>query len=236
MTAEVRLGDWADVTADVEECDTTIGDPPYGERTHAGLDTKRNDGSAFTSADYSCMTPQAVEHLVSYWAKRTRRWIAMMTSHDLIPAYEQAFARAGWYGFAPVIILLPSAPRMSGDGPATGGVYLMVARPRTKAAMRWRSLPGGYVARERGGGGGRGKPVALMELIVRDYSNPGDLVVDPFAGWGSTGVACVHTCRNFIGAEIDADAHAIAVERVGGATPGLPGVADIVHEQIGLGI
>ena len=43
------------------------------------------------------------------------------------------------------------------------------------------------------------KPIALMEFLVRSYSNEGDTVIDMFCGSGSTGVACTNTGRSFIG-------------------------------------
>ena len=45
------------------------------------------------------------------------------------------------------------------------------------------------------------KPLELMRYMVRTYSNPGDLVLDPFMGSGTTAVACVLEKRNFIGFE-----------------------------------
>lgn len=47
------------------------------------------------------------------------------------------------------------------------------------------------------------KPIAVMRWLVEIITNPGDLVVDPFAGSGTTGVACLLTGRNFAGCEID---------------------------------
>ena len=52
------------------------------------------------------------------------------------------------------------------------------------------------------------KPVELMRWLVRTYSNPGDTVLDPFMGSGSTGVACVEEGREFIGVELDPKATA----------------------------
>ena len=46
-------------------------------------------------------------------------------------------------------------------------------------------------------------PVELMERIIKLTTNEGDLIVDPFAGSGTTGVACINTNRRFIGFEID---------------------------------
>lgn len=57
------------------------------------------------------------------------------------------------------------------------------------------------------------KPVALMEMILLHYTKPNDLVLDPYMGSGTTGVACVNTGRRFIGIEKDAGYFAIAQER-----------------------
>ena len=47
------------------------------------------------------------------------------------------------------------------------------------------------------------KPVEILERLVRVSSNPGDIVLDCFMGSGSTGVACIHEGRKFIGIERD---------------------------------
>lgn len=59
-----------------------------------------------------------------------------------------------------------------------------------------------------------GKPVALMEWIIKTYSNTGDTILDPFMGSGSTGVACVNTGRDFIGMELDPNYYTMAKERI----------------------
>lgn len=53
------------------------------------------------------------------------------------------------------------------------------------------------------------KPLPLMERIIKTHSNEGDLVVDMFCGWGTTGIAAVKLGRRFLGCEkIEADADA----------------------------
>ena len=47
------------------------------------------------------------------------------------------------------------------------------------------------------------KPVALLERIVRMFSNPGDLVLDPFAGSGTTGRACINLKRKYVLVDIN---------------------------------
>ena len=58
------------------------------------------------------------------------------------------------------------------------------------------------------------KPVALLEHLIKTYTNEGDIVLDNCMGSGSTGVACVNTGRNFIGFELDTNYFEIASKRV----------------------
>jgi site-specific DNA-methyltransferase (adenine-specific) len=58
------------------------------------------------------------------------------------------------------------------------------------------------------------KPVALMEYLIRTYTNEGETVLDFTMGSGTTGVACVNTGRSFIGIELDAQYFKIAEERI----------------------
>ena len=58
------------------------------------------------------------------------------------------------------------------------------------------------------------KPVDLIEQLVTLVADAGDVVLDPFAGSGTTGVACAQTGRNFIGVEIDPEYYAIAEKRI----------------------
>ena len=58
------------------------------------------------------------------------------------------------------------------------------------------------------------KPGALLEWLIRAYTNAGETVLDNCMGSGSTGVACVNTGRNFIGIEIDEGYFAIAEKRI----------------------
>nr|DAZ44575.1 MAG TPA: adenine-specific methyltransferase [Caudoviricetes sp.] len=58
------------------------------------------------------------------------------------------------------------------------------------------------------------KPVALLEYLIKTYTNEGDLVLDFTMGSGSTGVACLNTNRKFIGIELDKKYFNIAEERL----------------------
>jgi site-specific DNA-methyltransferase (adenine-specific) len=58
------------------------------------------------------------------------------------------------------------------------------------------------------------KPVALLEYLIRTYTNEGDTALDNTMGSGSTGVACANTGRKFIGIEKDPAYFAIAERRI----------------------
>ena len=58
------------------------------------------------------------------------------------------------------------------------------------------------------------KPVALMEYLVKTYTNEGDTVLDFTMGSGSTGVACANTGRKFIGIELDDKYFDVAKNRI----------------------
>ena len=53
-----------------------------------------------------------------------------------------------------------------------------------------------------------------MEEIIKIHTNKNDVVLDPFMGSGTTGVACLNTDRNFIGIEIDKSYYEIAKQRL----------------------
>lgn len=58
------------------------------------------------------------------------------------------------------------------------------------------------------------KPVALCEYLIKTYTNENDVVLDNCMGVGTTGVACKHLNRNFIGIELDPNYFEIAKNRI----------------------
>ena len=58
------------------------------------------------------------------------------------------------------------------------------------------------------------KPIDLMKILIENSSKENEIVLDPFMGIGSTGVACINTNRNFIGIELDEKYFEIAKKRI----------------------
>lgn len=58
------------------------------------------------------------------------------------------------------------------------------------------------------------KPVALIEYLIKTYTNEGEVILDFTMGSGTTGVGCVNTNRSFIGIEMDDKYFDIAENRI----------------------
>lgn len=58
------------------------------------------------------------------------------------------------------------------------------------------------------------KPVFVNEVLIQQSSEPGELVVDPFMGSGSTGVAALKQRRSFLGCDVSEGSHAVATPRL----------------------
>lgn len=71
------------------------------------------------------------------------------------------------------------------------------------------------------------KPVALMEYMIRTYTNERDLVLDNCMGSGTTGVACINTNRRFIGIEKDEKYFEIASNRIKDACLAIKQISEI---------
>lgn len=224
------LGRWQDHP--LPNYDHVITDPPYGERCHAGQKwktdgspsseryrrmTRSRDSISTQGLGYEHLTEDDVLELVARTAPKCGGWWCAMTSHDLVPVYERALGDAGRYVFAPIACVQPGQNvRLAGDGPSNWTVWMVVSRRREADAAKWGALPGAYVVSpERGAAGVAGaKPLDLMCAIVRDYSRVGDVILEPYAGSGTTLVAAEMLGRSAIGYEVRPEAYRIAQARL----------------------
>lgn len=241
MTGELFHMHWRDLAEHVRrtvgQVDALIVDAPYSERTHEANDgssrrdphSMRDPGKINRALNYACWSAADVCAFVSEWAPLTRGWFVSITDHTLAPAWAQAMEDAGRYSFSPIACVQGgSRVRLLGDGPAQWSTFSVSSRPRSaewldawrashKARGRPVSMAGAYVVppgeSDRSPVVG-GKPSWLMERLVDDYSEPGDLVCDPCMGAGTTLLAAKLLGRRYIGGDLDESHVEIARERL----------------------
>lgn len=207
------------------DVNAVITDPPYGAEVHhkdrigrsalGEIDAVKIPFSALTDVDRELMGLFAME--------RVKGWSLIFCQDEGITAWRErmdTFYGHGTRFYRPMIWLKPNAkPNLQGDGPGKGHEMIQAY---------W-SGPG----RPQWNGGGKvgvfihnrphrpihptEKPVSLMKELVRLFTNPGDVIFDPFMGSGSTGVAAIELGRKFIGVERNPDYFATAKQRIGEA-------------------
>lgn len=209
--------------------DVTITDPPYSAHTHA----KQWVGAALTEQGakriktshtgltFDHVTPEQAAYVAQQLARVTRRWCLIFTDLEGIALWTMATASAGLdYVRTCIWDKVDGAPQFTGDRPAAGAEAVVVVHRKGK--KRWNGGGRRNVFRHEVNGekGDKPhpttKPLPLMRELVELFSDPGELVLDPFAGSGSTGVACNQLGRNFIGWELNDEYHAIATRRLNG--------------------
>lgn len=223
---EVICGKWENSTPD--DVDHLIADPPYDENTHDGDMHNSADGPVKIDLSFDPIEPSSI---VSPFLNITRRWILCFCAVEQLYLYqknsEDAWVRSGiWLKRDPT-------PQISGDRPATWGDGIAIMhRPLSmgrKGHMRWNGIDGKrgkaavwiHKTCHRDRHHETQKPVPLMVDLVKAFTDPDDLVYDPFGGVMTTGVACMITGRRFIGHEMNEEYATIGAERLRAAEDGL---------------
>lgn len=192
-----------------------VTDPPYGQSFQSG---RRKDTYALVANDDGSFDVAAVIGL-ALPAMQKRRHLYIFGPADLTGLPVTAPATLIWdkrqLGMGD--LSLPWAPAHEPIQFAMAG-YSKAERAQGEGGLSARLRRGSVLRSARIHGSAthhpNEKPIDLMRQIVEASSLVGDLVLDPFAGSGSTLVAAVLTGRRAIGIEIDGGYAAIAVERL----------------------
>lgn len=223
---EVREGRWQDSAP--ESVDVVISDPPFTD--HISSNQSRVSGAfgpgpipkealSFGGLDVTTIAKPMV--------RIARRWCVLFCAVEQLGAYQQELGREYIRG---CIWIKPNAtPQFSGDRPAAFGEAIAVLHRRGHGRLRWNG--GGHAGRfvHYGLSGAMGrdrvhetqKPIALMLELVSLFSEPGELVWDPYCGSGTTGVASLRLGRRFLGHEMQPHYAKVATERLAAEERGL---------------
>jgi site-specific DNA-methyltransferase (adenine-specific) len=227
---DLRLGDCLDPAAGMASLrdgsvDHVICDPPYEPEAHTlqrrirGADT--NGGERICSVEPLDFSPIAEADRVSaaaQFARVARRWILVFCQAEAVAAWRDSLIAAGaTYKRSCVWVKPDGMPQLTGDRPAMGYESIVAAHAPGRSSWNGGGQRGVFVVNKGGdkrSGHPTQKPIALMEKLVRLFTDPGDMILDPFAGSGTTGVAALRMGRRFIGFERDSRYHAIALKRL----------------------
>lgn len=207
------LGDSLEILPTIGNVSHVICDPPYEESLHKSKNSLRgrvrvDSGPDLKGLDFSPI--DAIRGDVVTLSQRicTGWFIAFCTIEgvskwaDAINASEMKYKRGC------IWIKPDSTPQLNGQGPAQGAECFVTAWAGT-GHSKWNAggKRGVYTHltndKDRTGLHPTEKPIPLMVEIINDFTNQGEVIVDPFMGSGTTGVACKNLNRNFIGMELD---------------------------------
>lgn len=202
--------------------DVTIMDPPYEEDAHTKQRRCRDvlEGRARSAElTFPPITEEERMAVASEIGRVTRRWVLVFCQVEGAHLWHHALETGGMEYVRTMVWIKPDgAPQFTGDRPGMGYESIVVAHPPGR--KRWNG--GGrrgvlqYLTGKNTSGHPTQKPLALMQDLVELFSDAGELVCDPYAGSGTTGIACRMLGRRFLGWESDVNMAEIAHRRIAG--------------------
>ena len=208
-----------------------------GYHGFAGGSALKQMAAGFIGSVDDLIAPCSVE-----FARLCARWCVVFSDAESTHLWRSDLEAAGMrYVRTGAWVKDDPMPQFSGDRPAVGFEPCTITH--AQGPMRWNG--GGHAAVWRHGtvkGNARErsdhpcpKPLSLMLELVSLFTDPGDLVLDPFMGSGTTGVACAMLGRRFIGIELSEEYAAIAARRIEAAPVPLTGFTEALAGAVGQG-
>lgn len=212
---ELWLGDCRDILPTLPKVDAVLSDPPYGnDDTHAhhlsSIVLKNGEPARQALRFDGISADELVEHARS-WCDIASRWVVFSCEWKHVHRLDDAglLVRFGIWRKP------DGAPQFTGDRPGTGWEAVAIChRPGRK---RWNG--GGRhafwnVPKMGQWGHPTEKPEALVGAWVRDFTDYGETILDPFMGSGSTLAVAAKMGRRAIGIEIDPGHFETACKRI----------------------
>lgn len=217
----VYHGDCTEILPQIDSVDHVITDPPYAEHIHSNARSGRmraaNDRGGRYGADVRRNVDLGFEHLdatlrgqcAAEFARVASRWVLVFSDVESDHLWRSDLTSVGLdYVRTGAWVKIGATPQFSGDRPATGFEAITIAH--TRGRKRWNgggkhavwSFP---IVLDRGRKGARlhttQKPQELMQTLLSQFTDPGETILDPFAGSGTTLAAARMLGRKAIGIE-----------------------------------
>jgi site-specific DNA-methyltransferase (adenine-specific) len=192
----------------------TITDPPYeaevhqkSRRSHRG---PPNDKGGFVEfpIEFDAMDDTTRATVGAEIASITERWMLVFCQVEGVPKWRRSIEPHGPTHRRTAVWIKPdSAPQFTGDRPASGCEFIEMLHAKGKSRWNGGGKRGVYIhncnsqLRKPDEDHQTPKPLPLMLELVELFTDPDDLILDPFCGSGTTGVAAVRLGRRFVGIE-----------------------------------
>jgi site-specific DNA-methyltransferase (adenine-specific) len=219
---EVWHGECVELMRSLASVDHTISDPPYEAvmqnkwgvlSSQAPSSHVRHEALGFGAID------EVRDEVAAEICRVTQGWAVLFCMAEGVRAWRDTIEATGArYKRAMVWVKPDAMPQFNGQGPSVGH-EMLVSAWCGPGKSRWNGggRPGTFIHNKNTPGGGvhpTQKPLPLMMELVGLFTAPGETVLDPFMGSGTTGVACARLGRKFIGIEIDAEHFNTACRRI----------------------
>jgi site-specific DNA-methyltransferase (adenine-specific) len=194
--------------------DHVITDPPYDAHTHENASTWTSATGCAVHIDID-FPPISPDTIVANLLRVSRRWTLSFCSFEMLGDYIKAAGKS-WIRCG-IYRRTNGAPQFTGDRPAQAAEAVAVLH-NLKTKKRWNGggkwafweSPVEKAARHHP----TQKPLPLMMQLIEQFTDKGELVLDPFCGAGTTGVAAVRQGRRFIGVELQEKYAVMARKRI----------------------
>lgn len=224
----LHLGDCREVMATLADksIDVVITDPPYSEHVHtkskagsgerswqdkgASVDPSRRRIAKDRDLGFASLTTDVMTACADAFDRLSKRWVLVFSDVESTHLWRGELTASGLdYVRTGAWIKVGGSPQFTGDRPAVGFEAVTIAHPAGK--KKWNGGGTHAVWSETiahpSGADERihttQKPVKLMRKLVALFTDPDDLILDPFAGSGTTLVAAYEQGRRAIGCELD---------------------------------
>jgi len=220
MTGWLKAGE----PQDFPQFAAVITDPPYEAEAHKPQKRPPPSGTPYGDAPrldigFAPMTDELRREAAALIFAHCAGWALIFCQVEAAGLWRTAMVKPGGrYRRTMIWVKTDAMPQMSGNGPAQG--YECISTSWCgMGRSTWNGggklgVYTGAKSLERDGHHPTEKPIWLMQALIADFTQPGDTILDPFMGSGTTGVAAIRAGRKFVGIEKDPEHYATAVRRM----------------------
>lgn len=221
---ELRLGDCLDPVTGLaslgdKSVDHVITDPPYEVEAHTQQRrVLRGAVMEVEPLDFDPISEAERTTVAGHAGRMAKRWVLAFCQVEASVSWTAVLVAGGLsYRRTCVWVKPDGMPQYSGDRPGMGYESIVACHAPGKSTWNGGGQHGVFITNKGGderAGHPTQKPLALMDKLIRLFTDPGDLICDPFSGSGTTGVAAIRLGRRFVGWERKPEYHAIAMKRL----------------------